>query len=221
MAPDKRNRSASAVSGGASSTIIRAEVKAEDHISAKASPIRIARISIGSPRVRPCLAQGRGKGQRVRQSGPTPRRRAEVGVEMAAGRAFDGPDEAARQHDVARRQPHAHTAPAGAPARRCRSPGHPAPLRQGRFPRPRRRASRWRRPSAGRMGRGRMALRPQHDAGIRRIVGWCRRSSAALARGRVGAQDAGIEDLQRWAPHARCGQHLASRVTPARDRGAP
>ena len=47
--PDSRNRAESASSGGASATIIRAEVKAEDHISAKASPIAIARRSIPGP----------------------------------------------------------------------------------------------------------------------------------------------------------------------------
>ena len=30
--------------------------------------------------------------------------RAEIGMEPAAGRGLDGPDEAARQHDIARRQ---------------------------------------------------------------------------------------------------------------------
>ena len=41
ISPETRKRSASEVSGGASATIIRAEVKADDHISANASPIRI------------------------------------------------------------------------------------------------------------------------------------------------------------------------------------
>ena len=41
-----KNRNASAVSGGESVTIITAELKAEDHIIAKAKPIKIARKSI-------------------------------------------------------------------------------------------------------------------------------------------------------------------------------
>ena len=44
--PRPRNRTASAVSGGASITIIRALVKAEDHMKEKASPIQIARTSM-------------------------------------------------------------------------------------------------------------------------------------------------------------------------------
>ena len=44
--PETRNRSAKALIGGASATIIRAEVKADDHIAAKASPIMIARKSM-------------------------------------------------------------------------------------------------------------------------------------------------------------------------------
>ncbi len=46
ISPETKNRSASAVSGGASITIIRAEVNAEDHIRAKASPMNSARRSI-------------------------------------------------------------------------------------------------------------------------------------------------------------------------------
>ncbi len=44
--PEMRNRTDKADSGGASATIIRAEVKAEDHIRAKASPMKIARMSM-------------------------------------------------------------------------------------------------------------------------------------------------------------------------------
>jgi len=44
--PEIRKRIASAVNGGAYCTMIRPDVKAEDHISAKPSPIRIARKSI-------------------------------------------------------------------------------------------------------------------------------------------------------------------------------
>jgi hypothetical protein len=47
--PEIRNRIAKAVIGGASATIIRAEVKADDHISAKASPMKIDRKSILTP----------------------------------------------------------------------------------------------------------------------------------------------------------------------------
>ena len=43
--PEIRKRIASAVTAGASATIIRALVKADDHISAKARPIRMARMS--------------------------------------------------------------------------------------------------------------------------------------------------------------------------------
>ncbi len=46
ISPEIAKRAASAVIGGASATIIRAEVKAEDHIRAKASPMKTARISI-------------------------------------------------------------------------------------------------------------------------------------------------------------------------------
>src|SRR6056297_4070920 len=46
MRPETRNRRLSAVSGGAEATMIRAEVKALDHITAKASPMMIARMSI-------------------------------------------------------------------------------------------------------------------------------------------------------------------------------
>ena len=44
--PESKNRNASAVSGGASATIILADVKAEDHIITKAIPIKIERKSI-------------------------------------------------------------------------------------------------------------------------------------------------------------------------------
>ena len=44
--PEMKNRNASAVSGGESATIITAELKAEDHIIAKAKPIKTARKSI-------------------------------------------------------------------------------------------------------------------------------------------------------------------------------
>ncbi len=47
--PEIRKRSDKAEIGGAYSTITRAEVKAEDHIRAKASPIPIARIPIIPP----------------------------------------------------------------------------------------------------------------------------------------------------------------------------
>src|SRR6056297_1963030 len=47
--PEIKNRRLSAVSGGAEATMIRAEVKGEDHITAKASPISIARISMPCP----------------------------------------------------------------------------------------------------------------------------------------------------------------------------
>src|SRR5690606_32711454 len=46
MRPERRKRTESAASGGASSTIIRAEAKAEDHMKAKASPMAIARMSM-------------------------------------------------------------------------------------------------------------------------------------------------------------------------------
>ncbi len=49
MSPESRNRSASAWSGGAATTMMRAEVKAEDHIAANASPMSIARRSMPSP----------------------------------------------------------------------------------------------------------------------------------------------------------------------------
>jgi hypothetical protein len=39
--PDTRNRMLSAVKGGASTTIMRAEVKADDHMKAKARPMPI------------------------------------------------------------------------------------------------------------------------------------------------------------------------------------
>ena len=41
-----QDRIDNAVSGGASATMIRADVNAEDHISAKVTPIRIERTSI-------------------------------------------------------------------------------------------------------------------------------------------------------------------------------
>jgi hypothetical protein len=63
ISPDSRNRSDSAISGGASATIIRAEVKADDHISAKASPIRIARMSMPA---RPVRSRGRAPGYAAR-----------------------------------------------------------------------------------------------------------------------------------------------------------
>ena len=47
--PETKNRSASAVSGGAYSTMTRADVNAEDHISANANPIAIALMSIRVP----------------------------------------------------------------------------------------------------------------------------------------------------------------------------
>jgi len=47
--PEIRKRIASAVRGGASITINRAEVKAEDHMAEKASPIAMARKSMLRP----------------------------------------------------------------------------------------------------------------------------------------------------------------------------
>ena len=44
--PDRKNRNESAVSGGAASTMMRADVKAEDQMRAKISPRTIARKSI-------------------------------------------------------------------------------------------------------------------------------------------------------------------------------
>ena len=44
--PEIKNRIASENNGDASATMIRAEVKAEDHIRAKANPMAIARKSI-------------------------------------------------------------------------------------------------------------------------------------------------------------------------------
>ena len=44
--PEIKNRTDKAAKGEASATIIRADVKAEDHISAKAMPINKARRSI-------------------------------------------------------------------------------------------------------------------------------------------------------------------------------
>ena len=44
MIPESRKRSESDAIGGAYSTMIRAEVKADDHIRANRSPIPIARI---------------------------------------------------------------------------------------------------------------------------------------------------------------------------------
>jgi hypothetical protein len=46
IAPETTNLIARAVSGGASITIIRALVKADDHMNEKANPIQIARTSI-------------------------------------------------------------------------------------------------------------------------------------------------------------------------------
>ena len=46
MSPEIKNRRPRDVNGGAAETIIRAEVKAEDHMSAKPSPMRIARMSM-------------------------------------------------------------------------------------------------------------------------------------------------------------------------------
>ena len=46
MSPEMTKRAASAVMGGASTTMIRAEVKAEDHMRAKTSPMTIARMSM-------------------------------------------------------------------------------------------------------------------------------------------------------------------------------
>ena len=46
ISPDTKNRTARENSGEASTTMIRAEVKAEDHIRAKVSPIAIARKSM-------------------------------------------------------------------------------------------------------------------------------------------------------------------------------
>lgn len=65
MAPDSAKRSDSAIRGGASTTIMRVEVKAEDHMTAKVRPIKIARMSktrtlsispkqpVGAPQNRP------------------------------------------------------------------------------------------------------------------------------------------------------------------------
>jgi hypothetical protein len=50
--PDTKNLSDSEAIGGAYWTIIRAEVKADDHIRANESPIKIARKSIMSPRMK-------------------------------------------------------------------------------------------------------------------------------------------------------------------------
>ena len=47
--PEIKNRNDSAASGDALVTIIRAEVKADDQIRAKVSPIIIARISMALP----------------------------------------------------------------------------------------------------------------------------------------------------------------------------
>ena len=47
--PEIRYRADKAIKGDASATIIRADVKAEDHMTAKASPMRIARISMRGP----------------------------------------------------------------------------------------------------------------------------------------------------------------------------
>jgi hypothetical protein len=47
--PERKNLSESAVSGGAASTMMRAEVKAEDHITANKSPSAIALMSICRP----------------------------------------------------------------------------------------------------------------------------------------------------------------------------
>jgi hypothetical protein len=49
ISPEIRKRIARAVRGGASITIIRAEVKAVDHIAEKANPIAMARRSIHQP----------------------------------------------------------------------------------------------------------------------------------------------------------------------------
>jgi hypothetical protein len=46
MTPDIKKRRASAVNGGANSTMMRADVNADDHIAANAKPIKIALISI-------------------------------------------------------------------------------------------------------------------------------------------------------------------------------
>ncbi|WP_420012413.1 hypothetical protein [Tateyamaria sp.] len=46
ISPEMKKRSASEASGDASATMIRAEVKADDQIKAKASPIAIARMSM-------------------------------------------------------------------------------------------------------------------------------------------------------------------------------
>ena len=46
MTPDRAKRKARANSGGTSVTIIRVEVKAEAHITAKNTPMRIARMSM-------------------------------------------------------------------------------------------------------------------------------------------------------------------------------
>jgi hypothetical protein len=44
--PDRKNRKARDANGGASTTIMRADVKADDQISANKSPMPIARKSI-------------------------------------------------------------------------------------------------------------------------------------------------------------------------------
>jgi hypothetical protein len=47
--PAMKKRSEDTANGGAFVTIIRADVKADDHIRANASPIRIARKSMALP----------------------------------------------------------------------------------------------------------------------------------------------------------------------------
>ena len=53
--PETKYRADRASSGEASATMIRAEVKADDHISAKASPMRIALMSIPGPFAAPVV----------------------------------------------------------------------------------------------------------------------------------------------------------------------
>ena len=76
--PESRKRSASAPMGGAAVTMMRAEVNAEDHMTAKASPMSIARRSI-RPSVCAQMTAGAAEVNRVRALRPLPAHRGSVG----------------------------------------------------------------------------------------------------------------------------------------------
>src|SRR6056297_640816 len=113
MRPEIRKRMARAVTGGASATMMRADVKADDHMRAKTSPMTIARMSIGLLRccTPPVFARPPQEGKAARLLLGAGRRFLDRGViDQVPGQAFVAVDPFAEPRIVAHvvRQPLTH-----------------------------------------------------------------------------------------------------------------